>query len=151
MSTKKIKSASTSFLNKPFTVISVIAIGLILVFSYYLYTNMVGSCEKVVESTKKMINDKNYKESYSYLKSKQSVCLDSASSKKPSLDNVQYQRYLAVSAYKTGDKKTAQKLARSAIDDAKKLSDSDIGKMGDSFAFLDSMYDIIDNTQEAQP
>ncbi len=107
---------------------------------YYFYSKAAESCGSVVNSSKKLIEEKKYQQAYNYLKSKNSVC---KADSKYNLSDVQYKRYLAISAFHAGHNKIAQKTADEALEGFKKLNTEEKAKMEDSFVFSNSMIDIL--------
>ncbi len=138
MSGKTKKSLSPT-ITKLTTWVPIFTIVLVLGLTLYSYNATSQICGGVISSTKKTIAAKQYKDAYNYLKSKATNC---QAGQKPSLDEAQYQRYLSVSAYETGNHKVAQEAAYAALDNYKKMADSDKERMGDSSVFIDTMADI---------
>lgn len=149
MSVKKKKHAASPTNSRLIPVAMIVFAALLLGVGYYFYTKSVETCDSVVESSKKLIADKKYKQAYSYLKSKNSAC---KADSRHNLSDVQYKRYSAISAFHSGNNKEAKKIADEALEGFKKLSSDEKGKLEDSFVFSDSMIDILqfDPSQEAQ-
>ncbi len=149
MSVKKKKHAVSPTKSRLITIATVVFAALLLGVGYSFYNKNAETCDSVVSSSKKLIADKKYKQASSYLKSKNNVC---QADSKHNLSDVQYKRYSAVSAFRSGNNKEAKKLADEALEGFKKLSNNEKGKLEDSFVFSDSMIDILqfDPSQEAQ-
>lgn len=135
------KNSLSPALVRATTVVPLLTIAVILGLTLYSYNSSLQQCVDIVSASKNMIKEKKYQEAYGYLQSKKTTC---HSDTKAGLDSVQYQRYLAVSADKTGNKTEARAAATNALRDYRELSNEEKERMGsDSFAFGDSMLSIV--------
>jgi hypothetical protein len=138
------KKKSTPFASYrlPTTLLVLVALAVLVGSIYSLVSKSTKDCNHVLHEAHTFFVSKNYQKTYNYLKSQQNACQQSNNTKRTAAI-LEYNRYLASSAYEVGDNATAKASAKAALNEYSGLPEKEKKQVKDKAIFVDDMFNIM--------